>query len=68
MTPPSAITPTKLNKLRNAKQAKGTATISDKSTLMADNSTAQGAQPRPASLGKPPQRVPLLIARRDALP
>jgi formate/nitrite transporter FocA (FNT family) len=41
MMPPRAITPTKLSKLRNAKQAKETATISVKSTLMADNSVSR---------------------------
>jgi formate/nitrite transporter FocA (FNT family) len=41
MMPPRAITPAKLSKLRNAKQAKGTATISVKSTLMADNSVSR---------------------------
>ena len=35
MTPASAMIPTRSNKLSNAKQAKGTATASDKSRLMA---------------------------------
>ena len=43
MMPPRTVIPTTLNKLRSAKQANGTATISEKSTLMADNSAAQGA-------------------------
>jgi hypothetical protein len=65
--PPRTITPTKLNKLRSAKQANGTATTSDKSRLMADPSGSQGAQLRPARLGESPQSIPLLAAPRDML-
>jgi hypothetical protein len=43
MMPPRAITPAQLGKLRNARQAKGIATISDKRTVTADNSAQQGA-------------------------
>jgi hypothetical protein len=45
MTPPSAIIPTRPNKLRHAKQAKGAATASNKSTLIADVLAPAAAQP-----------------------
>jgi hypothetical protein len=60
--------PRELNKLNNAKQAKGTATKRDNSTLTADNSAAQDAQFRPASVGERPQGVPFLLVPRDLLP
>jgi hypothetical protein len=51
MMPPSAIIPTNPNRLRNAKQTKGSATISDKSTLMADV-LASAAAPATAFYGR----------------
>jgi hypothetical protein len=60
MTPPSAIIPTKPNRLRNAKQTKGNATVSDKSTLMAD--VLASAAPTTAMYG--PAASPTTLSKK----